>query len=56
MLNALVWLAKLEVPAGGIDSAPVSDTEIQQNLDEKPARRAPAATPPPAPKAGPAAK
>lgn len=35
MLNALVWLAKLEVPANGIDSAPVSDVEIMQNLDEK---------------------
>lgn len=40
MLNALVWLAKLEVPAGGISSAPVSDTEAHQNLDEKPARKA----------------
>jgi hypothetical protein len=35
MLNALVWLVKLEVPKGGIDSAPVSDTEVMQNLDEK---------------------
>ena len=35
MLNALVWLAKLEVPKGGIDSAPVSDAEAMQNLDEK---------------------
>jgi hypothetical protein len=35
MLNALVWLAKLEVPAGGINSAPVDDLEIMQNLDEK---------------------
>ena len=35
MLNALVWLAKLDVPAGGIDSAPVDDVEIMQNLDEK---------------------
>jgi hypothetical protein len=35
MLNALVWLAKLEVPAQGVDSAPVSDVEIMQNLDEK---------------------
>lgn len=35
ILNALVWLAKLEVPAGGIDSAPVSDVEVMQNLDEK---------------------
>jgi hypothetical protein len=35
MLNALVWLAKLDVPARGIDSAPVDDVEIMQNLDEK---------------------
>jgi hypothetical protein len=35
ILNALVWLAKLDVPAGGIDSAPVDDVEIMQNLDEK---------------------
>jgi hypothetical protein len=49
ILNALVWLAKLEVPADGIKSAPVSDVEIKQNLDEKPARKD-------APKAAPAAK
>jgi hypothetical protein len=30
-----VWLAKLEVPKGGVDSAPVDDVEIMQNLDEK---------------------
>jgi hypothetical protein len=35
MLNALVWLAKLEVPRGGVDSARVDDVEIMQNLDEK---------------------
>ncbi|MBL9213534.1 MAG: ThuA domain-containing protein [Opitutaceae bacterium] len=35
ILNALVWLAKLEVPAAGVNSAPVSDVEIMQNLDEK---------------------
>ncbi len=35
MLNALVWLAKLEVPAQGIDSATVSEEEIMQNLDDK---------------------
>ena len=38
MLNALVWLAKLPVPEGGIDSAPVSDTEAHENLDPKPPR------------------
>jgi hypothetical protein len=50
MLNALVWLAKLEVPAGGIDSAPVSDVEVMQNLDEKPAPKKKAETPTPAAK------
>lgn len=35
ILNALVWLAKLDVPAGGINSAAVSDVEAMQNLDEK---------------------
>ena len=35
ILNSLVWLAKLEVPKGGVDSAPVDDVEIMQNLDEK---------------------
>jgi Trehalose utilisation len=42
MLNALVWLAKLEVPAGGVDSAPVTDEEARQHLDAKPAQKAPA--------------
>ncbi|MBC7368694.1 MAG: ThuA domain-containing protein [Undibacterium sp.] len=46
MLNALVWLAKLEVPASGIDSTPVSDAEAMQNLDEKKVNvPKPAATP-----------
>jgi hypothetical protein len=35
ILNALVWLAKLEVPAAGVNSASVSEVEIMQNLDEK---------------------
>ncbi|MDO8540529.1 MAG: ThuA domain-containing protein [Opitutaceae bacterium] len=45
MLNALVWLAKLEVPPGGVKSARVTDEEAYQNLDEKkqPAPRPPAA-------------
>jgi hypothetical protein len=38
MLNALVWLAKLPVPPGGIDSEPVSDAEANENLDPKPPR------------------
>ncbi|MBI4622075.1 MAG: ThuA domain-containing protein [Verrucomicrobia bacterium] len=35
LLNALVWLAKLDVPPGGVDSAAVTDAEAGQNLDEK---------------------
>ncbi len=35
MLNALVWLSKLDVPKGGINSAPVSDEEAYSNLDAK---------------------
>jgi hypothetical protein len=36
ILNALVWLAKLPVPDGGVDSAPVSVAEAYENLDPKP--------------------
>ncbi|HTO05214.1 MAG TPA: ThuA domain-containing protein [Opitutus sp.] len=35
ILNALVWLAKLPVPDGGIDSAPVTVAEAYENLDPK---------------------
>jgi hypothetical protein len=35
ILNSLVWLAKLEVPKGGVDSAPVDEVEVMQNLDVK---------------------
>ncbi|MEO5958694.1 MAG: ThuA domain-containing protein [Opitutaceae bacterium] len=52
VLNALVWLAKLEVPAGGVANAAVSDEEAQQNLDPKPPRPSAAAKT----KAEPAAK
>lgn len=34
VLNALVWLAKLEVPPGGIDSI-VTDQDLRENLDPK---------------------
>lgn len=34
MLNALLWLAKAEIPPSGID-APVSEEELQLNLDPK---------------------
>jgi type 1 glutamine amidotransferase len=47
ILNAIVWLAKLDVPKGGINSAPVTDAEAMQNLDEKKqsAPKAPKAAP-----------
>ncbi|MCX6902686.1 MAG: ThuA domain-containing protein [Verrucomicrobia bacterium] len=34
VLNALVWLVKMEVPAGGV-SCPVSDDDLKLNLDPK---------------------
>lgn len=34
VLNALLWLAKVEVPAGGVDSA-VGPDDLRQNLDPK---------------------
>jgi type 1 glutamine amidotransferase len=34
VLNAMVWLAKLEVPATGVESK-VADEELNQNLDKK---------------------
>ena len=34
MLNALVWICKLDVPADGVASS-VSDEDIKQNLDPK---------------------
>jgi type 1 glutamine amidotransferase len=36
VLNALLWIAKVEVPHGGLDSAKVSDEELLENLDPKP--------------------
>ena len=37
VLNALLWIAKAEVPAGGVDSE-VSPAELAANLDPKPKR------------------
>jgi type 1 glutamine amidotransferase len=34
VLNALVWLCKLEVPADGVESA-VTEEDLKQNLDKK---------------------
>jgi type 1 glutamine amidotransferase len=35
VLNALLWLAKVEVPPGGVESAAVTDEELLENLDPK---------------------
>ena len=35
ILNALCWVAKVEIPKDGIESAPVSNDEINLNLDDK---------------------
>jgi hypothetical protein len=37
VLNALVWICKVDVPANGVESS-VSDEEIKQNLDPKPSK------------------
>ena len=34
VLNGLLWLAKVEVPAGGVVSE-VSEDDLKQNLDPK---------------------
>ncbi|MBL6706107.1 MAG: ThuA domain-containing protein, partial [Planctomycetaceae bacterium] len=39
VLNAMVWLAKAEVPKNGIESS-VSEADLNANLDPKPARKA----------------
>lgn len=38
VLNAMVWLAKADVPVGGVESS-VSEAELNANLDPKPPRR-----------------
>jgi type 1 glutamine amidotransferase len=35
VLNAICWLAKVDVPREGVDSAPVTDEELKLNLDPK---------------------
>ena len=39
ILNALSWIAKVDVPEKGIPSAAVSDEEIMLNLDPKGKRK-----------------
>ena len=38
MLNALLWIAKVEVPAGGVKDTITAD-DLTKNLDEKPPRK-----------------
>ena len=35
MLNALLWLAKVEVPAKGVEDK-ITEADLAMNLDEKP--------------------
>ncbi|MFT5466940.1 MAG: type 1 glutamine amidotransferase [Verrucomicrobiales bacterium] len=35
VLNAIVWTAKMEVPEGGVESAAVTEAQLNENLDEK---------------------
>ena len=49
VLNSLVWIAKAEVPANGVEVAP-TPAELSENLDVKQMRRPPGPKPtPPAP-------
>jgi hypothetical protein len=36
VLNAILWIAQVEIPAGGVAST-VTDEDLQANLDPKPA-------------------
>ena len=42
VLNAVLWLAKMEVPANGVESR-VTPHDLSVNLDPKPVKKAPAA-------------
>ncbi|MEZ0258045.1 MAG: PVC-type heme-binding CxxCH protein [Chthoniobacter sp.] len=54
VLNAILWTAKVDVPANGVDSK-VTEQDLSENLDEKAPRKPPTpATPAPAPAAAPA--
>jgi hypothetical protein len=35
VLNAIVWVAGMEVPAGGVHSQPISEAQLNENLDSK---------------------
>ena len=38
MLNALLWLAKIDVPKNGVTDS-ITEADLAMNLDEKPVRR-----------------
>jgi hypothetical protein len=38
VLNALLWISRVEVPAHGVESATVTEEELKQNLDPKGAK------------------
>jgi putative membrane-bound dehydrogenase-like protein len=40
VLNALLWIAKVEVPSGGVPSS-VTEEDLMQNLDPKPGQKPP---------------
>jgi type 1 glutamine amidotransferase len=54
VLNAILWSAKVEVPAGGVETT-VTEEDMKANLDLKPGQGLPE-KPKPAKKAAPAAK
>lgn len=35
VLNGMIWTAGLEVPAGGVKSLPVTEAQLNENLDQK---------------------
>jgi hypothetical protein len=35
VLNAIVWVAGMEVPSGGVRSTPLTDADLNANLDDK---------------------
>jgi hypothetical protein len=46
ILNAILWIAKVDVPANGVESR-VTQEELKQNLDDKEEKKKPAKTPAP---------
>ena len=39
VMNALLWIAKVEVPAGGVKDT-ITEADLTQNLDDKKPRQA----------------